>query len=108
MRKSELFDRCVFQVEELLKKRKLRLLTRQKQVAQHYFTSNYGIHSGISVSTVETEVGFITRAWAFVFVDVDHPLRCSEIHTSYYGESVALGKLWVELERLGNDRCLYV
>lgn len=100
MRKSEIFDRCVYTIEKLLREQKLKLPPPICSTPHFWFASGRKIHSGIVISTVEGEAGSITRAWGIVFVDVDRPQRCTNIHTSYYGESVALGKLLDELEKI--------
>lgn len=100
MRKSELFDRCVSRVEQLLARRKLRLKTYYNEFPQNFFVRERKIYGGIIVSNSEGEAGIITRAWGIVFINPDDTFRCTDIHTSYYGESVALGKLWLEFEKL--------
>lgn len=100
MRKSELFDRCVYTIEKLLGERKLHIQPPIATKPHLWFADGRQIHSAITISTVEGEAGSITRAWGIVFVDPDKPQRCTMIHTSYYGESVALGKLLTELEKL--------
>lgn len=106
MRRSELFDRCVYSIEKLLTDKKLSLksvdCTPQTYFVNHTIT-NTKICSGIAVSTVEGEAGMITRAWGIAFTNPDYPLRCTDIHSSYYGESVALDKLWRELEKLNQN-----
>ena len=94
MRKSELFDRCVYQIDKLRTDRKLSL----KPIIPDSAPGK--LCSGISISTVEGEAGLITRAWGFVFTSVDKPMRVTDIHSSFYGEGVVLDKLWRELEQL--------
>lgn len=100
MRKSEIFDRCAYTIDKLLRERKLRIQPPISTKAHVWFAEGRIVHSGITVSTFEGQAGFITRAWGTVFVDPDRPQRCTSIHTSYYGESVALGKLLDELEKI--------
>lgn len=102
MRKSELFDRCIYSIDKLLSEQKLSL--KFKDISPQVYYANHTIAgaklcSGICVSTVEGEAGLITRAWGIAFTNADYPLRCTDIHTSYYGESVALDKLFRELEK---------
>ncbi len=98
MRKSELFDRCVYSIDKLRASHKLSL--KPIKACPASINAFDGLCSGIAVSTVEGEAGLITRAWGFVFIDCDSPMRVTDIHTSYYGEGVALDKLWRELEKL--------
>lgn len=98
MRHPELFDRCFSAIEALRLAKKLPIrtcATANKQRTK--------LCSGIAVSTTDGEAGLITSAWGFVFLSIDHPMRCTEIHTSYYGETVALGKLWQELKKMGKQ-----
>jgi hypothetical protein len=105
MRKSELFDRCVYDIDKLLSEHKLQVnlplvvCTPQIYYANHII-AGAKVCSGICVSTVEGEAGLITRAWGIVFTNPDYPLRCTEIQSSYYSESVALDKLWRELQKI--------
>lgn len=101
MRKSELFDKCVHHIEQLLRQRRLYIRNPYRCQAQHYFAAGLPVYSAIALSTVEGEAGVITRAWGMVFVDPDKPLRCTDVHNSFYGESVALGKLLRELDAIG-------
>ena len=94
MRKSELFDRCVYSIDKLRAEHKLSL---KPIIVEQSLNASSKLCSGISVSTVEGEAGLITRAWGFVFINCDNPIRCTNIHTSYYGESVVLEKLLREL-----------
>ena len=97
MRKSELFDRCVFFIDKLRTEHKLSMKPIQPNVA---LTAPNRLYSGIAVSTVEGEAGLVTRAWGFVFTNPDSPMRVTDIHSSFYGEGVVLDKLWRELEKL--------
>jgi hypothetical protein len=97
MRKSELFDRCVYAIDKLRTNGRLSL---KSIIAEPALGAPCKVCSGISVSTVEGEAGLITRAWGFIFTSPDKPMRCTDIHTSFYGEGVVLDKLWRELEKL--------
>jgi hypothetical protein len=48
-------------------------------------------------SVTETKEGLVSRAWGFLFDDPDRTARCTEVHVSYYGESVALERLLKEV-----------
>lgn len=97
MKKSELFDRCVYFIDKLRAEHKLSLKSVQSNIA---LKAPNKLCSGIAVSTVEGEAGPITRAWGFVFTSPDNPMRVTDIHSSFYGEGVVLDKLWRELEQL--------
>lgn len=81
MRKSEIYDKCVYEIEQAL------------------LWGKFGRFecSGVVLSLTEGKAGSISRAWGVVYNDPDKPQRCTEIHTSYYGESVALEKLLKEI-----------
>lgn len=96
----DLFDKCSCRIAQLLRERKLYIKQPYRCLAQHYFVNYNTPLSGVTVSTVEGEAGMLSRAWGIVFIDVDKPQRCTDIHTSYYGESVALGKLFKELKEM--------
>jgi hypothetical protein len=93
--KNELFDRCITSLEVRLNERKL---SRHKAPPAYY--ANAQISVGIALSTIDGEAGTITRAWGFIFNNPDYPLRCTDIHSSYYGEAIALDRLFKELNKL--------
>lgn len=105
MRKSEVFDRCVSLIAKRLTERTLNIKHPYICKAQHYFAQGTQPVSGIIVSTVDGQAGPITRAWGIVYVNTEYPVRCTEICTSYYGESVALEKLYRELSLQGGMQC---
>ncbi len=88
MRKSEIYDKCVFELEKAYLSGKLNsLLTK-------------GTNStAVVLSVTEGEAGPISRCWGVVFKDPDTTTRCTEVHVSYYGESVVLEKLLKEITR---------
>jgi hypothetical protein len=98
MNKTAIFDQCVSTIEKLLSERKLKIVAPISARPQHWFAEGRQIFSGITVSTVEGEAGIITRVWGIVFVDPTNVKCCTNIHTSYYGESFALQKLLKELQ----------
>lgn len=82
MRKSEIYDKCVYEIEQALLWGKF-----------GKFDS-----SGVVLSVTEGKAGPVSRAWGIVYNDPDKPERCTEVHVSYYGESVAFGKLLKEIQ----------
>lgn len=94
MRKSEVFDRCIYSLTEALKTGKIKTKWLTDKGGQTCF------HAGITVSSSMGEAGPISRAWGIVFNSPDRPLRCTQVHVSYYGESVVLSKLLEEIEKM--------
>lgn len=87
MRKSEVYDRCVYEIQKATLSGKFPNMNSHKS-------------SGIFLSSTDGEAGPISRAWGCVFTDTDELVRCTEVHTSYYGESVSLEKLLKEITKL--------
>jgi hypothetical protein len=83
MRKSEIYDRCVAEL--------------QKALSSGKFGRARYKSSGVALSVTETKEGLVSRAWGFLFDDPDRTARCTEVHVSYYGESVALERLLKEV-----------
>jgi hypothetical protein len=84
MRKSELYDRCVFEIN-------------QKLVSGKFGNARYK-SAGIALSNTESKDGPVSMCWGILFTDPDRSARCTQIHTSYYSESVALEKLLQEIQ----------
>jgi hypothetical protein len=99
MRNDDMLQRCQAKLEQALLNRQLYVRASYLCKAQSWFVSTAKIHTGITISTIEGESGPITRTWGILFIEADKPLRCTEIHSSFYGESVALRKLLQEIEK---------
>lgn len=91
-------DECLLHLARLLEKGKLYIKHPYTCSVVIYFPLGSKIHTGIVTSVVEGEAGIITRVWGVTYIDSDKVLRCTDIHTSYYGESVALNKLLDKLK----------
>lgn len=97
MLKSEIYNNCSYRLEQLLREHKLKIKTPICEPPQRWFAWNKHIYTGIVISTIEGEAGIITRVWGVVFVDNDKTFRCTDVHTSFYSDSIALEKLSREL-----------
>ena len=98
MTASPLFLTCTEIIERCLAANKLYIKFPYTCKAQFYFAQGITINTAIVLSSREGKAGPITRAWGIVFTDPDRPIRCTEVHTSYYGELMVLNKLLVELQ----------
>lgn len=97
MNKTELLYKCNLYLTNAIKSKKIKLPPPICEIPQRWFVSNKLINTAICITHTEGNAGLITQAWGIVFVNVDKPIRCTEIHTSFYTDESCLNKLLKEL-----------
>ena len=99
---SSIYCECISLLDKLLREGKIDtftlLKTRNKAGERLNATIKSNNCSGIVISRADGESGIFSRVWGIVHINPDEVLRCTQIHSSIYGDAIALGKLYRELK----------
>lgn len=93
-----LHNQCVELIQQALLDRKLAIKHPNWCKAHQWFAAGTTPATAIVVSDSEGKAGVITRVWGIAYVDIDRPVRCTDVHCSFFGTNAALQKLLRELK----------